>query len=267
MSIFEQIRNDLKTGVLLRGDECFGWKVNASTENQMLNSLSIHDLFNLKQSYEYLKPSVRHQLAILGHDQLLRLSRECPHRDLRDRDHHFFLTQRLFGYLNPLSQLKKLVIPLRNPFMDSEILDFIGRVPARLRKCRELFKSASQQMFPEFDKIGIARYNNLVDWNQRLGFDPALRAYLRQALLEHRNGFDELVDRGRLEQFLNRTFCEAASSSRVNGNRRLTLLQRGRRRMARHLGLCDISPSTQLFRLMIMKIWADEYLYGNFDLN
>jgi asparagine synthetase B (glutamine-hydrolysing) len=266
LNIFERIRGDLNVGMLLRGDECFGWKEKAFTEHQMLHSMSIHHLDNLRQSYRFLKPVVRKRLAPQGRDQLLRLLRDCPHGDLLDRDHYFFLNQRLFGYLHPLSQLKQLVIPLRNPFMDVDILDFVRYIPARLRECRSLFKVASQRMFPEFHKIGFARCSNLINWDLRLGLDSGLRSYIVQVLLEHRNGFDELIDRRQLERYLDQTFSKAIKLSRLPTDRKLPLRTRARRRIAHYTGLYDLNPAEQIFRLMILKIWVDEYLNGNFDM-
>lgn len=266
LRIFESIARDLKVDVVLRGDECFGWKEDVSREAEMLHSLSIHDMACLPGTYEYLQPRIRRQLDEASHAQIARLMRNRRYQDLHDQKDYLYFTQRLFGYLNPLSQLKQIVLNLRNPFLDNDILDFVGLLPTRLRLGKALFKTTARRLFPEFESYGFAKYTSLIDWNERLGRDAALQAYIREVLLDRANGFDELVDRRKLRQSLERAFAEAVNNSGLHKGNRLSPYQRLRRRIQRRRGYYDIRPCTQIFRLMIVKLWADEYLRGDFRL-
>jgi len=266
LRIFERIREDLGLEVLLRGDECFGWKEDVRRNADMLHSLEIHELDKLTDSYTYLEPRIRRSLEEIDRRQIQRLLTTSLYAELHDRKDHLYFTQRLWGYLNPLSQLKQVEVDLRNPFLDNEILDFIGLLPMELRLGRTLFKMTVERLFPEFQTFEFAKLSSLIDWDQRLGSDMGLQTYIRAVLLEQKNGFDEIISRRKLEWFLERVFATAASRGRQEIGK-ADVWKRMRRRILRRQGHFELSPCTQIFRLMILKIWVDEYMNGDFTLS
>lgn len=260
--IFERILRELRLSVLFRGDECFGWREDVSCELEALHSLDIHDLHHLPDAYSFLKPSFRTKLVEVSHAQLQSLSEECPYDNLHDRKDYFYFTQRIFGYLNPLSQLKQQVIGLRNPYLDNELLDFIRRMPRQMRLGKRLFKATVRTLFPEFEPFGIARNSNLIDWHTRVGVDPDLQEYIRQVLLRQENGLDEVVDHRKLERFIADSFSEVARTVGSHPSDRVSFSARVRRKIRRRFGYFELRPETQMFRLMLLKLWLDEYLNG-----
>jgi len=266
LRIFERIREDLGLEVLMRGDECFGWKEDVWRNSDMLHSLEIHELAKLTDSYTYLESRIRRTLEEVDRQQIQRLLAASPYAELHDRKDYLYFTQRLWGYLNPLTQLKQVEVNLRNPFLDNEILDFIGLLPMRLRLGKTLFKATVERLFPEFQTFDFAKQSSLIDWDQRLGSDLGLQAYIRAVLLEQKNGFDEIINPSKLEWFLERAFATAASRDRQE-IRKPNVWRRMRRRMLRRQGHFELSPCTQIFRLMILKIWVDEYMNGDFALS
>jgi asparagine synthetase B (glutamine-hydrolysing) len=265
--IFERILSELHLNVLFRGDECFGWREDVSNELEALHSLNIHDLHHLPEAYPFLRPDFRKKLVEISRARLQSLCAECPYDNLHDRKDYFYFTQRIFGYLNPLSQLKQQVIDLRNPFLDNALLDFIRRMPRRMRLGKRLFKTVVRTMFPEFEPFGIARNSNLIDWHARLGVDSDLQEYVRQILLRSENGFDEVVDRGKLERFISDSFSEAEGSAGGHPLVGVPFVTRVRRKVRRRFGYYELWPETQLFRLMLVKLWVDEFLSGDFRWN
>ncbi len=266
LRIFERIREELGLEVLLRGDECFGWKEDVRRNADMLHSLDIHELAKLTNSYAYLNPKVRRDLEAVERLQLHQILSACPYAGLHYRKDYLQYNQRLCGYLNPLSQLKQIELDLRNPFLDNEILDFVSLLPMKLKLGRALFKTTVRRLFPEFEAIGFAKHTSLIDWDQRLGSDMGLQTYIRAVLLEQKNGFDEIISRRKLEWFLERVFATAASRGRQEIGK-ADVWKRMRRRILRRQGHFELSPCTQIFRLMILKIWVDEYVNGDFTLS
>ncbi|HEX7342994.1 MAG TPA: asparagine synthase-related protein [bacterium] len=266
LTIFKRIREALGVEVLLRGDECFGWKEDVRRNADMLHSLEIHELAKLMDSYAYLDPKVRRDLETLERQQLHQIISSCPYAELHDRKDHLYYTLRLCGYLNPLSQLKQIELDLRNPFLDNEILDFVSLLPEKLRLGKALFKATVKGLFPEFEAIGFAKHSSLIDWDQRLGHDSALQEYLRAILLEKENGFDAILDRRELERFLDRAFLTSGSLDGHEAKQPNTW-RRMRRRLLRRRGFYNLSPCSQIFRLTILKIWVDEYMNGDFALS
>jgi hypothetical protein len=71
---------------------------------------------------------------------------------------------------------------------------------------------------------------------------------------------DELIDRSQLEHYLEWAFRP------IEINRR-SLKRRLRRKIRQRLDRYDLEVSLELFRLMMLKVWADQFLQGNFDLD
>ncbi|MCX6640305.1 MAG: asparagine synthase-related protein [bacterium] len=265
LNTFIRIRDELGAKYILRGDECFGWRANVNTEDEALHSLSVHHLERLRQNYRYLRSEQRSRLNEANQLQMMALLSQCPHEYLHDRKDYFYFNWRIFGYLNPLSQLKQRALWIRNPFLDNDLLDLILRVPSHFRLGKALFKTAVKEMFPEFQKFEIARYNNLVDWDERMTQRPILQQFVRSILIENRNGFDELVDRPALVRHLDALFS-AGLDQKVIHRRQNSLFRRLKNRWNRQLGRYQLSPSTELFRLMIIKCWADEFAGCDFRM-
>lgn len=262
LRIFENIRRELAGGFILRGDECFGWKREVATDKQAFHSLSIHELGDLPENYPYLQPKIRKYLVETDREHKRELLENCPYKDLHDRKDYFYFTERLFGYLHPLTQLKERIIWVRNPFLDNDVLDFVMKLPTKMRLGKALFKSMIQEKFPEFSRFPIAQTSNLIDWDERLRRDSALQSYVKEILFDNQNDFDQLVDKKRLEELL---FSIVQTSSNGKTKNR-SILRRIRQRMNNRLGRFHLSPSTELFRLMTLKIFADEFLNGEFPL-
>jgi len=77
--------------------------------------------------------------------------------------------------------------------------------------------------------------------------------------LQQRNGFDEIISRRPLEDLLQ----QALAPERLWRKSDLT---RVRKRISRWQTRFNLNSSTEIFRLMILKIWADEFLGGEFSL-
>jgi len=68
-----------------------------------------------------------------------------------------------------------------------------------------------------------------------------------------------LMDRSRLAEFLEQAFKPKKTNRRSLGQRVL-------RRWRRRLDHFELEASLEIFRLMIIKIWADEFMKGEFPL-
>ena len=245
--------------MLIRGNEPFGVRDKVSRERQAWFTAFIPDLTTMPKSYYCLRPGIRRALADLGYQQMQRLYRELPYDDPVDRKDHLFLTQRWPGYQSPLTQLKRRVIEERNPYLDNALIDFVSRLPSRYRIWKNLYVATVQQKMPELRELGASRVISLIDWEARLTKDRALQNFVLEILLEKKNGFDALLDRSRLMEFLEQAFRPKKATRR-------SLKQRALRRLRRRLDRFELEVSLEIFRLMIVKIWAEEFLRGEFVL-
>ena len=259
LHIFKRIRDELGVQMLLRGNELFGVRSKVSRERQAWFTAFIPDLTTLPYSYSYLKPEVQRDLADLGYQQMRRLYCELPYDDAVDRKDHLFIAQRWPGYQSPLTQLKRRVIEERNPYIDNDLMEFVSRLPSKYRVWKNLYVETVQQKMPELHRLGASKVISLIDWDARLTKDRALQNFVKEILLEKKNDFDALIDRSRLVEFVERAFKPRKTNRR-------SLRQRALRRLRRRLDRFELEVSLEIFRLMIVKIWADEFLNGEFVL-
>lgn len=260
LGVFERIREELGVEVLLRGNEIFGARRKAYSKKDAMHVAFLDDLSSYPHSFRYIKPHIYRKLSDLGREQMRSLHARCPYPDHVDRKDYFYITQRNPGYQTPLSQLKRHVIEERNPFMDNEVMDFISRTPSHLRIWKNLFMSTVRNQVPGFTDIEISRTINLVDWDDRLRRDAKLQSFTRRILLEERNGFDDIFDRKKLEAFLEDGF-------KIREQKNRSLIEKASRRLQNRLGRYELDFNQEVFRLMILKIWVDEFMGGNFQMD
>jgi asparagine synthase (glutamine-hydrolysing) len=259
LSILERIHTDLGVDLIIRGNEFFGCKAKVSRLSAALYNAYLPTLSFLPQSYRYLRESTHRQLNDIGEAQAARLAARYPYPDLTDCKDNLFIAERFFGYQNPLTQLKSRVLKECNPLLDNNLIDFVSRLPSPLRVWKKLFKTTVHCIMPEMDKIGLSRFNNLIDWDSRIRSDGNLQAFIRVILLGSDNSLNQIVDAEALRLFLEDAFKPRLIAPRT---RTSTLLRKLRHRLNRY----DIPASEEIFRLMILKIWVDDCLSGNFDL-
>ncbi|MBU0520194.1 asparagine synthase C-terminal domain-containing protein, partial [bacterium] len=265
LHIFEQIRDDLGVKYLLRGDEVFGWKEDVTDVAEMFHSMSIHDLEGLHRNYQYFNGPVYDRLLSASQTVLTGILDEIPYDDLHDVKDHIYFHQRLINYLNPLSHLKEQIIWMRNPFLDNDLLEYISMLPTEYRLGKKLFIATVIAMFPELNRFPIASSPNLINWTKRFQSDKTLQQFAYKVLFEDANQLDELLNRSRLMNFFQNAIKvpENGSSGNVSTTR---IKSRVQNKITRTLGFYSITPCEEIFRLMILKIFADEFLGGSFEL-
>ena len=257
LTILERCRDSSSLAYLLRGDECFGDDPVAN-EAEALHGLSLHRLDDLSCCFDYVKIPILRALREVSAEQIRQILQSCPPGELYDRRDYLGYRQYLFGYLNPLNQLKQRAIAVRNPHLDNDIVNFINRLPSSLRLGKAFFRQTVERMMPEVCRIEFARRSSMINWNARLQTDSRLQAYVRRVLLTDRHAFDDLIDHRLLGEFLQGAFSPSS------WNR--SWLHRTRKRWERMKGQFALDPASQVFRLMILKIWTDEFMSGHFEL-
>ncbi len=130
-------------------------------------------------------------------------------------------------------------------------------LPARLRVWKNFFASTMRRRIPGFTSVPFMKKVSLVDWNRCLSEDVRLQDYVHFVLFELNNGFDDIFDRKRLRRFI------AHALQTIS---RRSLLHRVRGRFRTRLDHYELDVDIEIFRLMIMKLWVNEFLDGDFYL-
>jgi hypothetical protein len=183
-----------------------------------------------------------------------------PYEDPVDRKDFLFVTLRCSGYQSPLTQIKRQVLEERNPYLDNDVMDFVARVPSQYRVWKNLFMSTVRNRIKGSTDIPFSKKVSLIDWDDRLINDRRLQALVTNVLFEKQNGFDEFFDQKKLRKFVEQAFQPK------NINRR-SLVNRANRKIRERLDHYQLEVNIELFRLLILKIWIDDYLRGEMSLS
>ena len=259
LRLFQHLRRELGIRVLIRGNEIFGARGKVYREKDTMHTAFMEVLSCYPKSFRYLKPAVYRMLEDLGRQQMRALHDACPYEDPIDRKDYFFMTLRCSGYQSPLTQLKRQCIEERNPYLDNEVIDYVTRIPAPLKIWKNFFMQTVRNQIPGFTDVEFSKVVSLVDWDARFHSDQRLQNMARRILFESRNGFDELIDSAKLRDFVERSF-RPVKINRKSLRRRI--IRKVRQRFDRY----DLEFSLEMFRLMILKIWADQFLKGDFRI-
>ena len=192
LKIFQEIRQDQGIQMILRGDECFGWHSWAFDERTMFSTLSINHLNELLKYKKILKDSYYESFIERNSKTITTISSKCDAKNTHNRKDFFYLDQRLNHYLNPLSYIKIIEVELRNPWVDNDILDFMGTVPIKYRLDKNLYRKTIVKMFPELFSE-IAQKSNLVDWGHEFRNSQLLKDFIYKELIESQNAFHEFI--------------------------------------------------------------------------
>jgi asparagine synthase (glutamine-hydrolysing) len=146
-----QTRTDGVLSAILCGDECLGWTdYRLRSTADVLNSVQIGG--NLPTAWAadvfegHLTDRVEEEFA----EDVTGILARCDHCDhLHDKKDFLYLDQRLPSTILQWRQrFAGRCCPVRNPLLDNEILDFMMRVPAKLRVQKRLFKRTVERLFP-----------------------------------------------------------------------------------------------------------------------
>src|SRR5439155_2663226 len=109
-----------------------------------------------------------------------------------------YFEHRIQGCMNIAAYPKQIVLDHRAPLLDETILDFLARVPARLRDDRVLFRRAAAATRPSLWEIPLARHGNLEHWPRLLAERTPVRAFAERELHDVDSPFWEIANRAAL---------------------------------------------------------------------
>jgi asparagine synthetase B (glutamine-hydrolysing) len=278
--VFQRIRDDRGIKILLRGDECFGWKAHlVHDEESMFRTLSLNTLRMIGRYQHVLKPTYFELFSELDRETRRSVSARCPAKNIHNRKDYFYLTVRLKNFINPLNYLKNFAVESFNPFLDYRLLDFVSTLPVKYRLDKDLYKKTIVQMFPDLFKE-MAQSRNDIDWATSFKESPLLKQFIYQELFDQHSVLTEFINQESLKCQLDAFFAGPSSSAKVTGSgvkaRMRTaavnlqhqspgtynLLHSASYYYHKWRGtLRDVLPPEQLIiRLLILKVWTDTFL-------
>ena len=190
-----------------------------------------------------------------------------------DRRDYFYFAVRLFHYHSRSAYCKRTVIDVRNPWLDRELLEFLAVLPVRYRIDREFYKRSVGALFPELMAIPPATRNSLENWSELLQKDTSLQQFLKTHLIEKPNSlhailnpdavralYEQAIQPGGVRSSFKQRTMKATKDflrQRVPG-----LYQAVKPKLMTKIKTKEIRGEELLFRLLILKLWFDQFLDG-----
>jgi asparagine synthetase B (glutamine-hydrolysing) len=283
LSIMRRIRGEFGALYVLRGEECFGHADEPQCDSEALGQWGIAPLSDHLRVESLLNPSRLPELREHSAQIIQGLTDSCPCVDITDRRDYFYFAVRLFHYHSRSAYCKRTVIDVRNPWLDRELLEFLAVLPAHYRIDREFYKRSVAALFPELMAIPPATRNSLENWSQIVQKDAAIQRFLRTHLIERPNSLYEILNpdavRALLEQAVQpggvrSSFKQRTMTATKNFLRTRTpeLYRSLKPKLMTRIKTKEIRGEELLFRILILKLWCDQFvdghaMPGDFQLN
>ena len=179
---------------VLRGDEVFGWSYPATTLPGALALVNLRRLRDVQDAGSVIRPEHWATLADASDGAIDAALDEVRSLDPNRAKDFLYFAHRLQCYLGTAGYYKQVELDQRNVLLDEPILDFLARVPERLRIDKKLYRDAMARTYPDLARLPLAQRDNLEDWTALLATGTPVRAYSLEELSDRSSGIWEYLD-------------------------------------------------------------------------
>lgn len=255
---------------VLRGDETFGWHGRVFNFKEAKTEVGLRSIRNITIYSNIVRPKYFHEWAGRSDANMTHLDSEVEGMDPTDAKDYLYFSHRLQGYLFSIATYKQVLFDHRNVWLDDAILEFLLRIPWRLRLHKNLYEKAVRAMCPPLSAIPLADCSGLEDWEAELKKESALQAYMRRQLDDHKSGVWEYFDREAVchafHECLVDSQLKALSPSFSNRLRKklsrqiFSFFPRQAMALRTERFQSAMLPYQALFRFLVFKQWHDTFL-------
>jgi asparagine synthetase B (glutamine-hydrolysing) len=274
LCIMRRIREEFGGLYVLRGEECFGHTPEPTCDLEALGHWGIARLQDHPRAERLLNPSKLPEFRDRSGQTLQAIIDTCPSLNFIDRRDYFYFACRLFHYHSRSAYCKRTVVDVRNPWLDKELLEFLQTVPVRYRINRYLYKKAGSALFPDLMAIPIATRSSLENWTEKFQNSPVLQQFLKTHLFEQRNSFHEMLNPDAVRALYDQAIRPGGSHPSVKqrtlqaGKNLLRtqapqLYRRLKPSLMGRMESTEIAGEVLLMRMLLLKIWFDQFVDGN----
>jgi hypothetical protein len=270
-ALLRHLHDELGADHIFSGNHMFGPAGEAASDTEAMARIGIAHLTEYEPLWDLFSKKHIGALRGLSEDYAAQVLAGCTMKDFNDRKDYLHYSQRLQNYTMRSAHYKQCAIGVHNPWLDRSIMDFMTEVPPALRIKKQLYKRAMQSVFPELEQIRHAgvHFDNIENWDDILRTNGDIRTYVLRNVLTEENGLHELLDMARLrayvDDFLNgRRVDEPPLVAIVNRAKQVlaqfpTVYRVLKRSTMQYLHVRELTPSTVLLRLLILKKVYDRY--------
>lgn len=268
LRLMRQIRREIGTDYLIRGDEVFGFKGAAASNAEAMARCGLRNLGEYPDILRLLNPSCRPDFLERSRAALEAVNAECPLAGPTPRKDYIHYNQKIRNFANRSNYYKLSVLEAANPWLDKTVVEFLKTIPAPCRVEKALYRRTLSAMFPDLMQIPIATNHSLENWAAVMREHEPLQKFIRFHLLEQRNRLHEIVDLAQVRQIVFAVFQgRRAESAKVGLAMRAKRTLRGLspkfydviRSKAQGRFVISAAPAdTLILRLLLLKLWCDQ---------
>jgi Asparagine synthase len=270
-ALLRHLHDELGASHIFSGNHMFGPAGEAASDTEAMARIGLAHLTEYEPLWDLFSKQHVGALRGLSEDYAAQALAGCTMKDFNNRKDYLHYSQRLQSYTMHSAHYKQCAIGVHNPWLDRSIMDFMTRVPPALRVKKQVYKRAMQSVFPELEQIPHAgvHFDNIENWDDILRSNADIRSYVLRHVLTEENGLHELLDMSRLRMYVD----DFLGGRRVDEpplvaivNRAKQVLQQFpsvyrvlKRSTMQYLHVRELTPSTVLLRLLIIKKVYDRY--------
>jgi hypothetical protein len=199
-------------GAFFNGDECFGWHKRGIGDGARLqtsdaiHAIGFRGLKNVGRLSDWLRPSVRSSMEDCMDRIIETLICQAQASNPADLMDTLYYEQRMGNMLNAFTAQNLRFMEQARPFLDEDIIEFVGKLPVRYRYDKRLLRKLLVRCYPDLMEVPLAVKDSIPvaeTYRQLFRNDTAMREYVSRNLLE---GLDdrlaEILDTERFLPFV-----------------------------------------------------------------
>lgn len=265
--IIEQIRNDGFDHVI-RGDEAFGLGWYAHDLTGFLLNIGLRRFSGIDGVSNFMHKEAYQKCVEAGDSEFDNLIESCYGMEPINAKDYLYFTHRLQTYNNSASYYKQVYIDHRNPLLDDTILEFLSRVPARLRVDRSLFRTAMAKRYADLWTYPFATVCGLENWRDIIVNNSSLRQYVTTQIADDTSGIWEYFNKQATQSISESVSTPSTVPPRYGSRKRAIQV----RHMIEKLSLSDAQVFARraqqwqipnlniIMRFIVLKNWHDTFV-------
>jgi len=273
LSIMRRIREEFGGRYVLRGEECFGHATEPRCDAEALGYWGIAPLSDHLRAQSLLNPAKLPRLLEHSERIVQELCDSCSSVNFTDRRDYFYFAVRQFHYHSRSAYCKRTVVDVRNPWMDQELLGFLQKLPVPYRIDRSLYRKTVASMFPELMGIPAATRNSLENWPEIIQRDRSLQRFLKTHLIDNPNSLHGILNPDAVRTLYEQAIQPGGTRSSLKHRtmkatkdfirtRAPQLYRSLKPALMTRIKTKEIQGEELLFRLLILKLWFDQFVDG-----
>jgi len=231
-----------------------------------LDEVELYALDRVARLKSWIRPEHLGDLTAEITSSRSRLAQNCGSSVFTNQFEYLYYTSRLANMQNGFTAGKLRDLEQARPFLDEDLVDFLIRLPVRLRDNKYLYRQLLERKFPDLANIPYAKKDSLPTpekVRQQLLSDKVFSEYVKSMLIDNLDSrLDYLFDTARLSDFL-RPYLSGKQLPNVSSSWLMKVPG-----LWRYLPTLEnrVHPAKLIMRLLHVQLYLSSFKLGNLSI-